>query len=410
MAAALRLIGNPGLNLTKTGYCSVPICGPARAGLLTGRYVHNHSVRDNNNPSSYNAYRNKNYEQQDMIARLRRVGYRTGLFGKFINGYGEKEDPTNGRFRHPYASEWYALATGRYKSPSRVNSNGKFVTESKNQSIAFEEQAEEFVRAVTTGAKSPWFCYLNFTDPHEPYTPPAPYLHAHDGLRYRSPGTRDLNISDNPWAQRKRKVPANESQRKYEGQREELRLVDDRVRRIVTALQETGQMRNTLIFFSSDNGYMLGEHDGMAHKSHPYEESARVPFLVRGPGIPKSVPASTLVSHLDITYTILAAAGASRQSTDGRDLRKINSGRWRKRLLVEHPLKGWALIRERNKVLFNIDSDREGDEFYDLANDPYQTHSLHNDRAYASQMANLASKLSRMRTAGGDKLRALEQA
>jgi hypothetical protein len=68
------------------------------------------------------------------------------------------------------------------------------------------------------------------------------------------------------------------------------------------------------------------------------------------------------------------------------------------------------LIRERNKVLFNIDSDREGDEFYDLANDPYQTHSLHNDRAYASQMANLARKLSRMRTAGGDKLRALEQA
>ena len=102
------------------------------------------------------------------------------------------------------------------------------------------------------------------------------------------------------------------------------------------------------------------------------------------------------MSHLDITYTILAAAGASRQSTGGRDLRKINSGRWRKRLLVEHPLKGWALIRERDRgFLFNIDSDREGDEFYDLAKDPYQTHSLHNDRAYASQMANLASKLSK---------------
>ena len=103
-------------------------------------------------------------------------------------------------------------------------------------------------------------------------------------------------------------------------------------------------------------------------------------------------------------------AAARRQRTDGRDLRKINSGRWRKRLLVEHPLKGWALIRERNKVLFNIDSDREGDEFYVLCNDPYQTHSLHNDRAYASQMADLASKLSRMRNAGGDKLRAMEQA
>jgi arylsulfatase A-like enzyme len=408
MPQALRLIGNPGLNLTKTGYCSIPVCGPARVGLLTGRYVHNHGVKGNNNPTSYKAYRSKNYDQQDVIARLRRAGYRTGFFGKFINGYGVMGD--NGRFRHPYAFQWYALATNQFAKPYRVNNNGKFVTENRNHSIAFEERAEEFVRAVRTGAKSPWFCYLNFTDPHTPYTPPAPYRHAHDGARYRSPGTRDRNISDNPWAQRTRKHSARELQRRYEGEREELKLVDDRVRRIVTALQETGQMRNTLIFFSSDNGFMLGEHGGMSDKGHPYEESARVPFLVRGPGIPKSVPASTLVSHLDITYTILAAAGANRRGTDGRDLRKINSGRWRKRLLVEHPQMGWALLRERNKVLFNFDSDPEGDEFYDLANDPYQTHSLHNNSAYASQMANLASKLSRMRTAGGDKLRALEEA
>jgi arylsulfatase A-like enzyme len=302
------------------------------------------------------------------------------------------------------------LVGSQHINPYRVNDDGDIRTATENHSVLFEEEAEAFVRA--RNATRPWFCYLNFTDPHLPYTPPSPYSHTHDGARFTSPGTKDMNASDNPYARRRKKYAQRTLDRAYEGTLEELELVDARVRRICTALQETGQMTRTLIFYSSDNGFMLGEHGGMMNKSHPYEESVRVPFLVRGPGIPRSVPALRLVSHLDITYTILAAAGADLSGTDGRDLRRINSRSWRKRLLIEHPGRHWASVREGNKMLFNIDTDREGDEYYRLGpgDDPYQRHSLHNDPAYAAEMAGLAPKLSALRTAAGDNLRALEVA
>jgi arylsulfatase A-like enzyme len=95
-----------------------------------------------------------------------------------------------------------------------------------------------------------------------------------------------------------------------------------------------------------------------------------VPFLVRGPEIPtEGLPDPPLVSNLDITATILAVAGAPRSDLDGSPLQKLAGGGWRKRMLVEHPARGWAMVRESNLVYMDWAT---GAEMYDLAVDPYQ--------------------------------------
>jgi N-acetylglucosamine-6-sulfatase len=132
----------------------------------------------------------------------------------------------------------------------------------------------------------------------------------------------------------------------YEGKLEEIRDVDDAVNETLTALADSGQLANTYVWFTSDNGYMFGQHR-LAKKEQPYEESARVPFIVRGPGVPQDAfvgqtsLAGPWTGHIDIPRTILSTYGANLSGTDGRDLRDVfqvggaKPSGWRNRMLLE---------------------------------------------------------------------------
>ena len=122
--------------------------------------------------------------------------------------------------------------------------------------------------------------------------------------------------------------------------------MDDAVNETLTALADSGQLANTYVWFTSDNGYMFGQHR-LAKKEQPYEESARVPFIVRGPGVPQHafVGQASLggpwTGHIDIPRTILSTFGANLSGTDGRDLRHVfrvggaKPSGWRNRMLLE---------------------------------------------------------------------------
>lgn len=393
-----------GLDLTDTGYCAVPMCGPARVSLLTGLYPHNHGALDNTNPTTYNVYREKAYQRDDLLMRMTRAGYDVGSFGKFINGYGDAEDPTDGRFVHPGALRWQALMGGQNNYPYDVNQDGRTIPDLRqNHTAYFGGFAQKFMENRAASGK-PWFCYLNWIDPHSPYQTPAAYQDTHDGELYSSPGTQETDLSDKSAAGRPGRVPSDEYfQSTYEGIEEELELIDAWVGRLFGMLARTGQLENTIVIYSSDNGFMLGEHGGFSHKSHPYEESARAPYLVRGPGLPAklSLEESPLVSHLDITATVLAAADAPRDDVDGRPLQELGVPElsWRERLLVEHPVRNWSMIREGNWVY--MDLRQENVELYDLANDPYQLESLHRNPEQAGRLEDLAAKLAVLRQARG---------
>jgi N-acetylglucosamine-6-sulfatase len=177
----------------------------------------------------------------------------------------------------------------------------------------------------------------------------------------------------------------------------------------VRTLRSTGQLDNTVMMLVSDNGYMLGEHR-LFRKEQPYEESAGIPFVVRGPGFEPGV-SNALVSQVDLMPTTLQLAGLdpdAGRTLDGRSmLPNLQSGNWsdwRRRLLVENPNLGWALLRQ-GRHTFIHQYERGGRELYDLGDDPFQMRSLHRQVDTSDHL----ERLTALRNAAGLQLRALEE-
>ena len=126
-----------------------------------------------------------------------------------------------------------------------------------------------------------------------------------------------------PWLRRLPPQDRDRMRRVYEGKLEELQDLDDQIGRVLDVLWRTGQLARTWIFFVSDNGYLLGEHR-LVHKEQPYEESAGIPFVVRGPGVRRGVRGA-LVSQVDLMPTTLDIAGLDPDAVrdlDGRSMRQ----------------------------------------------------------------------------------------
>jgi arylsulfatase A-like enzyme len=196
--------------------------------------------------------------------------------------------------------------------------------------------------------------------------------------------------------------------RALEGKLEELQDLDDQIGKILDVLKQTGQLRRTWIFLVSDNGYLLGEHR-LFRKEQPYEESSGIPFAVRGPHVRPAV-VDALVSQVDLMPTTLDIAGLdpdAGRDLDGRSLlAPLTTGRWagwRKRLLVENPHMGWAMLREGSAAYIEHDRTDEW-ELYDLKRDPHQRAS----RKHAD-VRGLAERLDRLRHASGITLRTFEE-
>jgi N-acetylglucosamine-6-sulfatase len=367
-----------GLDYTPGAYCAQPMCGPARVSLLTGLWPHNHGVTLN--ARTYTRYRTRNYAQNDVLARLKRAGHRLGFFGKFLNDMGSPHDPV--RWVHPSfgrSDRWSVLSGGHGDPPSWVNNDGRLSEIRQNHTPYFGARAEGFI--LNSVGQQPWSCFLHLTDPHEPYTLTGAMRHTHDGERYVSPGTEETDLSDKSKYIRsfKRKAGPATHQYHYEGQSEELELVDLWIGRIFDALVATGQATNTVVVFTSDNGWMHGEHGGLLGKTLPYEESSRLPFYARFPaGLAPRAPGS-LVSHLDIPATFVhLAEGEEDPAFDGRSL--ISTSPRRESLLIENPYWGWYMLREdgADGRLAYIEFPRGERELYDLDTDPYENESKGN--------------------------------
>ncbi len=167
-------------------------------------------------------------------------------------------------------------------------------------------------------------------------------------------------------------------QRMYRCELESLLSVDEGVKKVVDALQAKGELGNTVLIYTSDNGYFHGEHRIPKDKQHIYEESIRVPLLMRGPGIPQGASLGPLVINADLAPTLVDLANANPgQAMDGRSLipvannPSIEQGR---ELLIEEPT--FAAIRTSR---YMYAEHRTGErELYDLQNDPFELVSRHN--------------------------------
>lgn len=422
MSRVNRLLAARGATFANT-FTNWPVCCPSRATLLTGQYAHNHGVLGNLPPTGgVTAFDDSN----TLPLWLQGSGYRTVLIGKYLNGYGEDTDPT---YVPPGWDEWYAAAAGTQRVYDYdLNQNGALVhygtAEADFKQDVFSNLAVDAIERRAPG--EPFFLAVNYTAPHNggpdrnPNPPadcqggpkPAPrHATAFDTAVVPTPPSFDeADVSDKPAAIRELpridQAAFDDIERRYRCRLESLLSVDEGVERIVQALEAAGELDDTLIVFTSDNGFFHGEHRVPIGKNRVYEEAIRVPLVIRGPGVPAGVTVDELAINADLAATIVDATGATPGlALDGHSLLPVakHPSRTRRReLLIEQ--KEYAAIRTERYVYVEYTSGER--ELYDLATDPYQLVSRHLSPAYAAVMAQLADRLAPLRTCAGKSCRA----
>ena len=353
-----------------------PLCCPARSSIFTGRYAHNHGVRTNSDRTQTEAL-----DQRGTIqAYLDRAGYRTAIAGKYFNAWPLASAPPS---FDRYATLTYSTA---YWEP-KMNVNGKVRRVPGYTTDIMGDRAVSFLDGFERRDADPWFLYLAPTAPHKPFA--AEPQHADDdvGSWAGNPAVFEADRSDKPTFVRSGSATLDDGRATRAKQLRTLLSVDEMVDRVLAHVEARGET-DTLVVFTSDNGYLWGEHGLNQQKRLPYLQSAEVPLLLRWPG---RVPASTdarLVSLIDIAPTILEAAGVAQDPAiprmDGISLLGTYA---RQRILLEYfrspdatAYPSWAAtLRPGSQYVEYYGEDARTvafAEYYDLVADPWQNQNL----------------------------------
>jgi arylsulfatase A-like enzyme len=420
MERTRRLIGDEGTTFANATV-STSLCCPSRATLLTGQYAHNHGVRDNKPPLG--GYLRLE-PHSTLPVWLRQAGYSTAHVGKYLNGYGHGTPAVV----PPGWTRWFGLVdpTTYRVYDYRVSDQGKVVSygedEDDYQTDVLAAKAEEILRAFAS-ADRPFFLSVAPVPPHlersdesgKGVAPrPAP---RHEGSFADEPlpakaSYDEADVSDKPPFVRKLPRLGEKARDRtlqiYRARLASLLAVDDLVDRLVRALAETGRLDRTVILFTSDNGFFSGEHRLLDGKYYPYEESIRVPLLIRGGGFPKGRVAQQVVSNVDLAATIVALAKAQPgRVLDGRSLLPLaleaqtarNRGVLIEGFGPEKQRPSFAAIRTPRWLWAEYgDGSRE---LYDLSTDPLELTSRHRDPTLADLRASLAARLAKLRRCAG---------
>src|SRR4051812_40441066 len=315
-------------------YISFPLCCPSRATMMSGQYMHNHGVRGNFPPNGgWPKFRS--HEPNALPVWLQRDGYYNVHIGKYMNGYGVAD---NGLPVPPGWDEWYGKVSEdalyfNYQLIEKTGANPTphltFYGDQPNdyQTDVFTDRAVNFV-ADTGASKQPFWLNLWFNSPHGPFDPAPRDLHRLSGTPLpKLPAFNEKNITDKPkWFRKQARKRISKKQAFLIGnerrrREEQLTSVDQSVGKLVQSLKDRGLLDDTYIVFASDNGFFRGEHRIVTGKYLPYDPAARVPLIIRGPGIPAGGVSNELVWNGDIPQTILQiASGSQDDSLDGRSL------------------------------------------------------------------------------------------
>lgn len=414
MANVNAMLGEQGATFADN-YVSFPLCCPSRTTFITGQYGHNHTVMGNALPQG-------GYEKlvpthaNTLPAWLKLAGYRTVHIGKYLNGYG-RQRPTE---VPPGWDEWFGSvdpSTYRFYDYT-LNENGKLVNygsaPSDYQADVYTAKAVDAVKRLAARTE-PFFLSVAYLAPHsggprEPDDPanlatpvPAPRHRNRFATEPmpRTPAFNEADVSDKPLAVRRRPILGtariNGITEMYRQRLESLLAVDEGVAAIVRALQDSGELARTLFVYTSDNGFFHGEHRIPNGKVQHYEPSARVPLVIRGPGVPRGVRITQPSVNVDLAPTIVDAANAKvGRATDGVSLLAMLADRTRfigRDVLLETPT--YAAIHTPRYVYVEHNTGER--ELYDLKTDPYELASAHDNPAYAQIRSDLARRLLTLR-------------
>ncbi len=395
-------------------------CCPSRATILRGQYPHNTGVISNyGTRGGVEAFEAAGNGEDNLASRLDAAGYRTGLFGKYLNGY-------EGGYVPPGWDEWHGWA-GPYAS-GKIYENGAlnaYDPSRRHETDVLSSKARSFMKDAKG---SPWFAYLAFNSPHNPTHTEDEYADHYRGQSYPgSPAFDEAEVSDKPrWVRQLPRV-SDQDRAKYDRKHRErlraMRSVDDAIAGLLRSLRQTGQLGNTYVVLWNDNGYHMGQHRIPEGKRTVYEEDVRYPMVVRGPGVKPGATDERLVSGADLMPTFLELASAhTPEYVDGRSLVPLLSGSeipWRDSLLLEGYDDGFAgkpyvppdfqAIRT-SKGRTYVEYETGERELYDLGGDPHQLRSLHDKPERAREVSALSARLKALRYCSGEGCRTAEMA
>lgn len=397
-------LANEGVWFRNT-FVTTSLCSPSRAALLTGLPMREHGVVDNNSELS---------SDLDTFPRaMQRAGYETAMFGKWHMG-GEDDSPRPGFDRwvsFPGQGNYYPI--GLAGGTSWLNVDGEHVLQKGYITDELTDYTLDWLSSRTLD--KPWMAYVSHKAVHAFFEPPPRYetLYADAEIADVVPSVEDLK-SEPMWVQNQRnswhgaefpyhtKLSLPDFKRDY---LETLTAVDDSLGRLMAWLKDSGQLRNTIVIFTSDNGFMFGEH-GLIDKRNAFEESIRVPLIIWAPDyIDGGRQVNETVTLLDLAPTILSyAGGQSKNALKGRNLRPLLTHAehvdWNGELIYEyywefnypHTPSQFALRTDRYKYI-QLHGVWDTDALYDLENDPGEKHNLIADPAYEAIRIDLQKRL-----------------
>jgi arylsulfatase A-like enzyme len=426
MPRVKRLIGRAGATFDNS-FSTSPLCCPARASILTGQYPHNHGVLTNGVTAGggFPAFD----DDRALPVWLKRSGYATGFVGKYLNGYGEDRP----RYAPPGWSDWKGSTDPQTYSyyNQRLSENGSL---HRYPGVYATHLAARKTRGFIkkyAPRPGPFFYWTSFVAPHNggPREPGDPLVTDPNGLAtpavspaYRNfyadvPLPRDesfneSDVSDKPSRIADRplleKRDIAQIREQYQQRLPSLRPVDDAVASIITTLREVNQLANTLVVFTSDNGWMSGQYRGVG-KTLPDEPSIRVPLLVRGPGVPRGIRVQQTAATIDLAPTMMDTANATANLTmDGRSLLPLMNdpaSTSPRNLVLEignESKAGVYLYRGLRTPNWTYVEYHTGEkELYDVRSDRFQVSNLHGRPEYTDIERSLADELAVLRECAG---------
>ncbi|MEP9382130.1 sulfatase [Nocardioides sp. KR10-350] len=421
MPKTRRLIGGRGTTFTRA-VAPNPLCCPSRAELVTATYTHNNGVHSNG--GQWGGFHALRQPDDNLGVWLQQAGYRTAYVGKYLNGWSLDDGIPKGWTHFDGTTKWVYEYT-RYRFANDGRNNVGYRT------IGRDAQGRSYItRAMTTimnrwvdgftAEKRPFFLFDSVLAPHmtaweasgkaAPATPEPRYADLYAGAvnpATRSRAYRDPRVGDVPREARlPRNLPSSYHRRMFLGRIRALRSVDDHVARIAARLKARGVLRNTVFVFTSDNGFMNGEHR-YSNKLLPYRESLSVPLLIAGPGFRHRRTARP-VTLVDLASTIVDLAGATPgRRTDGRSfLGRLGRQKPRPipiegdvaKAIHQHPW-GWRGVLWGRYTYARYWAG--GEELYDTRRDPWQAENLVRRPRYRAVLTRLRTVFRRLRDCRG---------
>ena len=378
----------------RNAFATTPLCSPSRACFLTGQYAHHHGVVDNTNRSALS------HRLVTFPRILQAAGYETGYVGKWHMG--------NDDTARPGFDYWVCMKGQGTSFHPELNEDGRRDSYTGHTTDVLNEKAVAFVQKRRDEPFCLYFAHKalhpelvqyddgSISDPKAARFMPA---ERHKDLYADDPIPRRLNVTD---------TLEGTSDETIRDRLRMLAAIDEGVGQLLDALEQKGQLEDTVFVFASDHGYWYGEHGLSVERRLPYEEAARIPLLVR---YPRLVKAGSLIDDMalsiDLAPTLLELAGFEPpQTMDGRSVAPLLKGErpgdWRTSFVIEYYTDtvfprvfkmGYKAVRtERYKYIHYTDLENM-DELYDLKSDPYEMKNVIDDPAAQATLGKLKEGL-----------------